>query len=56
MKKSDCLRIAQVAVIRNQSIEAEDKLEILRVLMDKENIELLLEEKFDGNEDANVRS
>lgn len=44
MKASTALRMAQYAVMEAQSIEVEDKLEILKVLMDKEELALYMEE------------
>ena len=53
MKKSECFRKAQIAVIKNQSFEAEEKLEILRRLMTEEDIQKLVEEsEEDKNECA----
>lgn len=43
MKKSECLRIAQEAVIKNQSISTEDKVEILRVLIQEEDMAIFVE-------------
>jgi ABC-type uncharacterized transport system ATPase subunit len=45
MKKSECFKMAQEAVIKNQSISTEDKLEILRVLMEKEDLALFTEKE-----------
>ena len=44
MKASTALRMAQYAVMEAQSIEVEDRLEILKVLMDKEDLALYMEE------------
>lgn len=45
MKKSVAYNVAQIAVLKSQNISAEDKLEILRVLMDDENIAIYVEER-----------
>jgi hypothetical protein len=45
MKKSESYHMAQVAVVLSPSIAPEKKLEILRVLMDAEDLELYCEEK-----------
>lgn len=54
MKKSECFKIAQIAVLRNQSIEAEEKLEIIRVLMSEEDIARLVEKREETVESGEV--
>ena len=44
MKESIALHMAQIAVVNSLAIKAEDKLEILHVLMDKEKVALYVEE------------
>ena len=44
MKKSEMYRLAQIAVVNSQSICVTDKLEVLRELMDAENLALWSEE------------
>ena len=43
MKKSEMYRLAQGAVLTNEYLSIEDKLEILRELMEKEDLELFCE-------------
>ena len=43
MKKSIAYNLAQIAVMMSPNIAPENKLEILRVLMDDENVALFLE-------------
>ena len=45
MKKSEMYRLAQGAVLTNEYLSIEDKLEILRELMSKEDLEKFTEEK-----------
>lgn len=45
MKKSEICKKAQVAVLKNQSFEEAEKLEILKYLMDREDTELLMEKR-----------
>jgi hypothetical protein len=45
MKKSEIYHLAQLAVMTNPSIYTEQKLDILRVLMDDEDLEKYREEK-----------
>jgi hypothetical protein len=45
MKKSEAYNLAQVAVIKSQCISPENKIEILRVLMDAEDLELFCEKQ-----------
>ena len=44
MKESTALRLAQFAVMEAQSITNEEKLEVLKVLMYKEEVALYCEE------------
>lgn len=52
MKKSTCFYLAQMAVLGAGGIGADDKLEILRVLMAEEDIRKLCEE----NEEKKART
>ena len=45
MKNSECFKLAQLAVIKNQSLEADEKLKVLRVLMSEEDIAKMVEER-----------
>lgn len=45
MKKSIAYNLAQIAVMGCQNIAAENKLEILRILMDDENLAMLVEHR-----------
>lgn len=45
MKKSEMYKLAQCAVINSNSILTDDKLEILRELMGKEDVALYTERK-----------
>ena len=45
MKKSEMYRIAQLAVLKDDSIRCEDKLEILAVLLDDEDLEKFREKE-----------
>ena len=45
MKKSEIYRMAQGAVLTNEYLIIDDKLEILRELMDKEDVALYTERK-----------
>lgn len=45
MKKSEIYLKAQVAVLKTETVGVFDKLEILRELMSKEDIERMFEEK-----------
>lgn len=47
MKKSEMYRMAQGAVLTNTYLSIEDKLEILRELMGKEDVELFCEQRED---------
>lgn len=44
MKPSTALRMAQYAIMEAQSITREEKLEIIKILMDKEELALYMEE------------
>ena len=44
MKPSTALRMAQYAVMEAKSIDVEDRLEIIKILMDKEELALYMEE------------
>ncbi len=50
MKKSELYHLAQIAVVTSPCIEPENKLKILRVLMDSEDLELFREKKEESNE------
>lgn len=52
MKKSEMYRLAQFAVLNSLSIEAEKKLEILRVLMDDENLAKYSERQKEKNNET----
>ena len=52
MKKSECYRLAQEAVIKDQLITTREKIEILRRLIMDEDIAKLLEEKTNETEAA----
>ena len=52
MKKSECYRLAQEAVIEDQVITTREKIEILRRLIMDEDIAKLLEEKSNETEAA----
>ena len=45
MKKSIAYNLAQIAVMGCQNIAPENKLEILRVLMDDENLAMFVEQQ-----------
>lgn len=49
MKKSECFRLAQEAVIKNQSITTEAKIEILRVLIQQEDMAKYVEQDKEKN-------
>ncbi len=51
MKKSDIYKVAQIAVVNSTALCSVDKLEVLRVLMEREDTEQLLE-KLEEKEDA----
>lgn len=51
MKKSEIYRFAQGAVVTNTYLSIEDKLDILRELMEKEDVALYIEkQKAEGKE------
>lgn len=45
MKKSTQYKLAQLAVIQSTDIKPQDKIEIIKTLVLREEMELLLEEK-----------
>ena len=45
MKKSECFKKAQIAVLNTICIDVWDKLEILRALMSEEDIQKMVEER-----------
>ena len=45
MRKSEAYNLAQIAVIKSQCISPENKLDILRVLMESEDLALYCEEQ-----------
>lgn len=45
MKKSEMYKVAQIVVIKSEDISAEDKLEIIDVLMKDERLALWSEEQ-----------
>lgn len=49
MKKSELYHLAQIAVIGSQCIAPETKIEILRELIDKEELEIFCEEREGKN-------
>ena len=49
MLKSTCFYLAQMAVLGATSITADDKLEILKVLMDEEYVQKVCEERAEEN-------
>ena len=52
MKKSECFKMAERAVIHHPVMTADDKLEVLRVLMANEDIAKYAEEKEEGEKDV----
>ena len=50
MKASTALKLAQFAVMEAQSITREEKLEIIKILIDKEDLALYMEEVEAKNE------
>ena len=50
MKKSECFKLAQYAVIENQTIHAKSKIEVLRALMTEEDIAKMVEEHREGKD------
>lgn len=49
MKKSEAYHIAQIAVITSQVISPEIKVEVLRELIDKEEVALFVEKQEEEN-------
>ncbi len=45
MKKSEIYHLAQIAVINSPSISPENKIEVMRVLLDEEHLALFVEER-----------
>jgi hypothetical protein len=43
MKKSKCYRLAQMAVLGEETLLPSEKLEVLRVLMEQETVQKLVE-------------
>lgn len=57
MKKSDCFKLAQIAVISTDRIANEDiKLEIIKVLMEEEKLSLFCEKEKEKRENQDVCS
>lgn len=54
MKKSEIYRLAQYAVINSPSMQAETKAEILRELMDKEDVALFVERQEEKEKNETV--
>ena len=52
MKKSECFRMAQIAVIEGTFLPAEQKLEVLRYLIESEDFEKFLEKNKEEKENA----
>lgn len=52
MKKSEMFKVAQIAVVNSLSICVTDKLEVLRELMDKEDVALYVEEQAEKEKQA----
>ena len=50
MKKSEQYKLAQLAVIESSFIEAQDKIEIIKTLVTREELELYLEKEEEKNE------
>lgn len=51
MKKSEIYHLAQIAVINSPAIAPETKIEVLRELIDKEELEIFCEEQ-EGKKNA----
>ena len=49
MKKSEAYHLAQIAVIATPTINPESKIEIMRVLLDQETLELFCEKQEEEN-------
>lgn len=54
MKKSTCFWLAQMAVLGATPITADDKLEILKVLMDEEYVQKICEKKAEETKESEV--
>lgn len=52
MEESKMFRMAALAVLNSRCIEDEDKLDILRVLFNKEDVALMIEEKKQEKENG----
>lgn len=52
MKESDALKLAQMAVVDCQHYKAVEKLEIIKVLMEKEDLALFVEREKEKNNEA----
>lgn len=52
MKKSELFKLAQIAVIKDDSLCSEVKLEILKTLMEKEFIERIFEDNEEKEGEA----
>ena len=52
MKKSEIYKVAQVAVLRDQSLSAITRLEVLRVLTKEEDLALFVEKEKEKKEQA----
>lgn len=50
MKTSELFHLAQIAVVNSPCISPENKLEVLRELMEREKVELFCEKNEGGNE------
>lgn len=54
IKKSECFRQAQIAVVNSTTLTPSDKLEILKVLMDEEKLQMICEEVEKKKEESEV--
>jgi hypothetical protein len=52
MEKSKCLKMAEMAVLTNEVLEPFEKLEVLKVLIDREQTELYLEAQREKTEES----
>jgi hypothetical protein len=50
MKKSEIYKVAQKAVLNYQAISEDKALEVLKELMDKEDLELFVEQQAEGGD------
>ena len=50
MKKSEMLNIAQIAVVLSPAITPENKLKVLRVLMEEEDLAIYVEKRKEKDE------